>query len=77
MCGEAYRASAEIAEAMGPFARYRLNRDCFLQVIEMHKAAAEAVSPEGVPADLHAAARASWAAGARRRPARTASRTRR
>jgi len=62
MCGEAYRASAEIAEAMGPFARYRLNRDCFLQVIEMHKAAAEAVSPEGVPADLHAAARSSWSA---------------
>jgi len=61
MCGEAYRASAEIAEAMGPFARYRQNRDCFLQVIEMHKAAAEVVSPEGVPADLHAAARASWA----------------
>ena len=27
MCGEAYRASAEIAEAMGPFARYRQNRD--------------------------------------------------
>jgi ribonucleoside-diphosphate reductase alpha chain len=69
MCGEAYRTSAEIAEAMGPFARYRMNRDCFLQVIEMHKAAAEAVSPEGVPADLHAAARASWAAalGAGRR----------
>ena len=61
MCGEAYRASAEIAEAMGPFARYRPNRDCFLQVIEMHKAAAEVVSPEGVPADLRAAARESWA----------------
>ncbi len=62
MCGEAYRASAEIAEAMGPFARYRVNRDCFLQVIEMHKAAAEAMSPEGVPPDLYAAASASWAA---------------
>jgi ribonucleoside-diphosphate reductase alpha chain len=61
MCGEAYRASAEIAEGMGPFARYRMNRDCFLQVIEMHKAAGEAVSPEGVAADLHAAARESWA----------------
>jgi ribonucleoside-diphosphate reductase alpha chain len=62
MCGEAYRASAEIAEAMGPFARYRMNRDSFLQVIEMHKAAAEVVSPDGVPEDLHAAARASWSA---------------
>jgi ribonucleoside-diphosphate reductase alpha chain len=62
MCGEAYRTSAEIAAAMGPFARYRLNRDCFLEVIEMHKAAADAVPIEGVPADLHAAARASWRA---------------
>jgi ribonucleoside-diphosphate reductase alpha chain len=62
MCGEAYRASAEIAEAMGPFARYRLNRDSFLQVIEMHKAAAEAVPSDGVPEDLHAAARESWSA---------------
>jgi ribonucleoside-diphosphate reductase alpha chain len=61
MCGEAYRTSAEIAGAMGPFARFRPNRECFLHVIEMHKAAAEAVAPEGVPADLHAAARESWA----------------
>jgi ribonucleoside-diphosphate reductase alpha chain len=61
MCGEAYRTSAEIAEAMGPFARFRQNRDPFLQVIEMHKAAAEVVPSEGVPAELHAAARASWA----------------
>ena len=60
MCGQAYLTSAEIAEAMGPFARYRMNRNRFLEVIEMHKAAAEAIPPEGVPADLHAAARASW-----------------
>ena len=26
MCGQAYLTSAEIAEAMGPFARYRMNR---------------------------------------------------
>jgi ribonucleoside-diphosphate reductase alpha chain len=61
LCGEAYRMSAEIAAAMGPFPRYRPNRACFLQVIEMHKAAAEAVPQEGVSADLHAAARESWA----------------
>jgi ribonucleoside-diphosphate reductase alpha chain len=62
MCGEAYRTSAEIAAAMGPFARYRQNRDCFLQVIEMHKSAAEVVPRDGVPADLHDAARESWTA---------------
>ena len=61
MCGEAYRMSAEIAEGMGPFVRFRPNRDPFLQVIEMHKSAAELVPAEGVPADLHAAARTSWA----------------
>ncbi len=27
MCGEAYRTSAEIASAMGPFAHYKQNRD--------------------------------------------------
>ena len=62
MCGQAYRTSAEIAEAMGPFARYRMNRRSFLEVIEMHKRAAEDVPAAGLPVDLHAAARESWSA---------------
>jgi ribonucleoside-diphosphate reductase alpha chain len=61
MCGQAYATSAEIAEAMGPFARYRANRKSFLEVIEMHKDAAEAIPATGVPAALHEAARVSWA----------------
>jgi ribonucleoside-diphosphate reductase alpha chain len=61
MCGEAYRTSAEIAEAMGPFPRYRENRDSFLEVIGMHEQAARAIAPAGVPAELLAAARAVWA----------------
>jgi len=61
MCGEAYRMSAEIAEAMGPFPRYRANRKPFLEVIGMHKEAAEAVPARGVPSDLAAAAPAAWA----------------
>jgi len=60
MCGEAYRMSAEIAEAMGPFARYKANRKPFLEVIEMHRDAAYAVPPSGVPSDLMKAARKSW-----------------
>ena len=60
MCGQAYGTSAEIAEAMGPFARYRMNRKPFLAVIEMHKDAAEAIPSMGVPRDLHEAARRSW-----------------
>jgi len=61
MCGQAYLASAEIARAMGPFPRYRMNRKPFLEVIGMHKAAAEAVPQRGVPVALHAAQREVWA----------------
>ncbi len=60
MCGQAYLTSAEIAEAMGPFPRYRMNRKPFLEVIGMHRAAAEAIPREGVPEDLHEAARECW-----------------
>ena len=60
MCGQAYRTSAEIAEAMGPFPRYEPNRESFLEVIGMHKAAAEAVPADGVPEDLLAASVESW-----------------
>ncbi len=61
MCGEAYRMSAEVAEAMGPFPRYAKNKKPFLEVIGMHKEAAEAVPGSGVQADLWEAQRAVWA----------------
>ena len=60
MCGQAYLTSAEIAREMGPFVRYRMNRKPFLEVIGMHKAAAEAVPSEGVPSDLWSQARRIW-----------------
>jgi ribonucleoside-diphosphate reductase alpha chain len=60
MCGQAYTSSAEIAGAMGPFARYRENRESFLDVIGMHRDAAAAIPAAGVPADLLAAARGAW-----------------
>jgi ribonucleoside-diphosphate reductase alpha chain len=62
ICGHAYRTSAEVAEAMGPFPRYRMNRKSFLEVIGMHKAAAETIAAVGVPEALRAAATESWAA---------------
>ena len=62
MCGQAYLTSAQIAQAMGPFPRYRDNRDSFLEVIGMHRQAAAAIPADGVPADLLAAARGVWAA---------------
>jgi ribonucleoside-diphosphate reductase alpha chain len=61
MCGEAYRMSAEIAEAAGPFARFRANRKPFLEVIGMHKEAAERVASDGVQPDLWQASRRAWA----------------
>ncbi|MFK7895090.1 MAG: vitamin B12-dependent ribonucleotide reductase [Myxococcota bacterium] len=60
MCGEAYRMSAEIAQAMGPFARFKANRKPFLEVIEMHRDASYGVPPAGVPKDLMKASRRSW-----------------
>ena len=61
MCGQAYHTSARVAEAMGAFPRYRMNRRPFLDVIEMHKEAAEAIPSDGVPEDLRAAAANCWA----------------
>ena len=60
MCGQAYLTSAEIAEAMGPFTRYRMNRKPFLEVIEMHGDAARALSQEGVQGDLHESSQVVW-----------------
>jgi ribonucleoside-diphosphate reductase alpha chain len=60
MCGEAYRASAEIAQAMGPFPSYAPNRESFLEVIGMHKAAAEGVPSASVQRDLWESARSVW-----------------
>jgi ribonucleoside-diphosphate reductase alpha chain len=60
MCGEAYLTSAKIAEAMGPFARYRMNRKPFLEVIGMHRDAAKAIPVEGVHEDIWAASSQAW-----------------
>ncbi|MCP5068822.1 MAG: vitamin B12-dependent ribonucleotide reductase, partial [bacterium] len=60
MCGEAYRMSAEMAEAMGPFPRYAKNKKSFLEVIGMHQDAAKAAPGGGVQADLWEAQRAVW-----------------
>src|SRR5439155_11632640 len=61
MCGEAYAESARVAGAMGPFAGYERNREPFLNVMEKHRAAAEAIPDDLVPSDLLGAARRAWA----------------
>jgi ribonucleoside-diphosphate reductase alpha chain len=61
MCGQAYLTSAEIAEAMGPFPRYRMNRKPFMDVIGMHRQAANEMPAEGVAQDLLGGAQQVWA----------------
>ncbi|HWG08516.1 MAG TPA: vitamin B12-dependent ribonucleotide reductase [Solirubrobacteraceae bacterium] len=61
MTGRAYRRSAEVAAALGPYDRYAENREAHNEVMRMHRDASYVV-PEQDSADgeLLAAARRSW-----------------
>jgi ribonucleoside-diphosphate reductase alpha chain len=61
MTGRAYRRSAEVAAALGPYERYEENRDAHNNVMRMHRDASYAI-PDADEADqgLLAAARRSW-----------------
>ena len=58
--GEAYRTSAEIAQAIGSFPAYETNRESFLGVIDMHEAAVHRIQQEHVPSKLLRAAHEAW-----------------
>src|SRR5271168_1751590 len=60
MCGEAYAQSSRIAEEMGPFAGYAVNREPMLQVIRMHRDAMRGIQPDHVQTQLFMAAQESW-----------------
>jgi ribonucleoside-diphosphate reductase alpha chain len=60
MCGEAYAQSARIAERLGPFPGYAVNREPMLEVIRMHRDSLRPIKPENVQASLLAAAQTSW-----------------
>jgi ribonucleoside-diphosphate reductase alpha chain len=60
MTGEAYLQSARLAEGLGPFEGYALNREPMLKVIERHRAYARELKSEYVPLDLLRAARDAW-----------------
>ncbi|MBV8345436.1 MAG: adenosylcobalamin-dependent ribonucleoside-diphosphate reductase [Candidatus Eremiobacteraeota bacterium] len=45
LTGMAYRTSAEMAQQLGPFARFQANREPMLRVIRNHRRAAYAVDP--------------------------------
>ena len=60
MCGEAYAQSARIAERMGPFPGYEVNREPMVDVIRMHREAMRGIQPEHVQPELFLAAQESW-----------------
>jgi ribonucleoside-diphosphate reductase alpha chain len=60
MCGEAYAQSARIAERMGPFSGYDVNRDAMIDVIRMHRDSMRGINPSHVQPDLLLAAQHSW-----------------
>ena len=61
LTGEAYRTSAMVARAMGPFPAYQKNREPFQRVMRQHHDAVAKIDARHVPADLLAAARGTWA----------------
>jgi ribonucleoside-diphosphate reductase alpha chain len=62
MTGRAYRRSAEVAAALGPYERYAENREAHNGVMRMHRDAAYALATEDCASDpeLLAAARRAW-----------------
>jgi len=60
MCGEAYAQSSCIAERMGAFPGYQVNREPMLDVIRMHREAMRGIRPEHVQPELFLAAQESW-----------------
>ncbi len=60
MTGQAYVTSARIAERMGPFAGFALNREPMLRVIRKHRESLTRIDARLVPQDLLEAARDAW-----------------
>jgi ribonucleoside-diphosphate reductase alpha chain len=58
LTGEAYLTSAKLAERLGPFKRFKENKESMLHVIQKHVAALEEI--RAPVADLLSAARKSW-----------------
>jgi len=60
MCGEAYAQSARVAERMGPFPGYAVNREPMLDVIRMHRESVRGIKSDNVKPQLMMAAQQSW-----------------
>jgi ribonucleoside-diphosphate reductase alpha chain len=60
MCGHAYRVSAEMARAKGPFPGFSKNREPMLKVMRMHREAAYAIDRDRCQQALWEAACVDW-----------------
>jgi len=60
MTATAYTASSELAGRLGTFPQYTHNQKDMLQVLRMHREAAEEISPSNCPAELRNQAIACW-----------------
>jgi ribonucleoside-diphosphate reductase alpha chain len=60
MSAAAYAQSARIAERMGPFAGFAVNREPMLRVMRKHREAMKQIATEHVPMDLLQAGKRSW-----------------
>jgi ribonucleoside-diphosphate reductase alpha chain len=60
LCGQAYRASAEMAKHVGAFPGFAKNREPMLRVMNMHRQAAYEIDAAQCPPDLLMAAREDW-----------------
>ena len=60
MTGRAYRRSAEIAAAMGPYEKYEMNREPHNNVMRMHREASYEIGEVGVDDELMNAAQTEW-----------------
>ena len=60
LSGESYAQSSRIAEKLGPFEGYEVNREPFLRVIDKHRRSAYRIDTRSLPADLAKAACDVW-----------------
>ena len=65
MTGEANRTSAELAERVGPFAKFRDNRQPMLRVMRKHQAAVEDIDASLAPTQILDEAHDAWAKAVR------------
>jgi ribonucleoside-diphosphate reductase alpha chain len=60
MTGQSYLQSSRLAGKKGPFSAYEMNRDSFMEVMRMHRAAVQNIDSKCVPEDLMQAAQECW-----------------